>query len=75
MAQLTPKHLYISPNSIPQGQKERKYNPLLIVNFSHQEYLHLPKDHMVAFAEKECLEGEVIELCMMEELENDLPRN
>ena len=47
----------------------------MIVNFSHHEYLHLPKDHIVAFAEKDCSEGEVLELCMMEELDNKLPRN
>ena len=49
--------------------------PFIIVNFSHQEYLHLPKDHVVAFAEKDCMEGEVLELCTMEELEQELPRN
>ena len=36
--------------------KEREPNtvtPFVIVNFSHHEHLHLPKDHVVAFAEKE----------------------
>ena len=56
-------------------KKKGNTTPFVIVNFSHHEYLHLPKDHMVAFAEKYCSEGKVIELCMMEELENDLPRN
>ena len=49
--------------------------PFIIINFSHQEYLHLPKDYVVAFAEKDCTEGEVLELCTMEELEQELPRN
>ena len=49
--------------------------PFIIINFSHQEYLHLPKDHVVAFAEKDCTEGEVLELWTMEELEQELPRN
>ena len=49
--------------------------PFVIVNFSHHEHLHLPKDHMVAFAEKDCNEGEVLEICTMEQLERDLPRN
>ena len=58
--------------------KDRKLDtvtPFVIVNFSHHEYLHLPKDHVVAFAEKDCNEGEVLEICTMEELERDLPRN
>ena len=49
--------------------------PFIIVNFSHHEHLHLPKDHVVAFAEKDCNEGEVLEICTMEQLERDLPRN
>ena len=49
--------------------------PFIIVNFSHDEHLHLPKDHVVAFAEKDCNEGEVLEICTMEQLERDLPRN
>ena len=49
--------------------------PFVIVNFSHHEHLHLPKDHIVAFAEKDCNEGEVLEICTMEQLEKDLPRN
>ena len=49
--------------------------PFVIVNFSHHEYLHLPKDHVVAFAEADNSEGEVLELCTMEELEQEIPRN
>ena len=45
------------------------------MNFRHHEYLHLPKDHVVAFAEKHCIEGEVMEICTMEELERNFPRN
>ena len=40
--------------------KDREPNtvmPFIIVNFSHHEHLHLPKDHIVAFAEKDCNEG------------------
>ena len=58
--------------------KDRKPDTItqfVIVNFSHHEYLHLPKDHKVAFVEKDCNEGEVLEICTMEELERDLPRN
>ena len=58
--------------------KERESNtvtPFVIVNFSHHKYLHLPKDHVVAFAEKDCNEGEVLEICTMEQLEKELPRN
>ena len=58
--------------------KDRKPDtvmPFMIVNFSHHECLHLPKDHIVASTEKDCNEGEVLEICTMEELERDLPRN
>ena len=58
--------------------KERVPNtvtPFVIVNFSHHEHLHLPKDHIVAFTEKDCNEGEVLEICTMEQLEKELPRN
>ena len=49
--------------------------PFIIVNSSHHEHLHLLKDHVVAFIEKDCNEGEVLEICTMEQLEKDLPRN
>ena len=58
--------------------KERELNtitPFVIVNFSHHKHLHLPRDHVVAFAEKDCKEGEVLEICTMEQLEKELPRN
>ena len=58
--------------------KEREPNtvtPFVIVNFSHHEHLHLLKDHVVAFTEKDCNEGEVLEICTMEQLEKELPRN
>ena len=43
--------------------KERGSNmitPFVIVNFSHHEHLHLPKDHVVV-AEKDCNKGEMLE--------------
>ena len=40
-----------------------------------QACLHLQKDHVVAFAEKDCNEGEVLEIYTMEQLEKELPRN
>ena len=58
--------------------KEREPNtvtPFVIVNFSHHKHLHLPKDYIVAFAEKDCNEGEVLEICTMEQLERELPTN
>ena len=58
--------------------KDREPNtvtPFVIVNFSHHEHLHLPKDHVVAFTEKDCNKGEVLEICTMEQLEKELPRN
>ena len=39
--------------------KEREPNAVtsfVIVNFSHHEHLHLPRDHIVAFTEKDCKE-------------------
>ena len=56
--------------------KEREQNtvtPFVIVNFSHHEHLPLPKDHVVPFAEKDCNEGAVLEICTMEQLEKELP--
>ena len=49
--------------------------PFVIINFSYHKHLHLPKDHVVAFTEKDCNEGEVLEICTMEKLERDIPRN
>ena len=58
--------------------KDREPNtvtPFVIVNFSHHEHLHLPKDNIVAFAEKDCNGREVLEICTMEQLERELPWN
>ena len=58
--------------------KDRKpdtVTPFVIVNFSHHEYFHLPKDHVIAFAEKDNNESDVFEICTMEELEKEIPRN
>ena len=82
--EIMPDELWLSTNpnicTYPMlaDLKDRKLDtvtPFVIVNFSHHEYLHLPKDHIVAFAEKDCNEGEVMEICTMEELERDIPRN
>ena len=54
--------------------KDRKADtvtPFVIVNFSHHEHLHLPKDHIVAFAEKDCNESDIFKICTMEELEKE----
>ena len=48
--------------------------PFIIVNFNHHKHLHLLKDHVVAFTEKDYNEGEVLEICTMEQMERDLPR-
>ena len=58
-----------------KDKKPDTVTPFIIVNFSHHKYLHLPKDHIVTFAEKDCNEGEVMEICTMEELERNIPRN
>ena len=82
--EVTPDQLWLSANpnicTYPMiaEMKEREPNtvtPFVIVNFSHHEHLHLPRDHVVAFAEKDCKEGEVLEICTMEQLEKELPRN
>ena len=57
--------------------KDRKADtvtPFVIVNFSNHEYFHLPKDHIIAFTEKDCNESNVFKNCTMEELEKELPR-
>ena len=82
--EVTPNQLWLSANpnicTYPMiaDLKEREPNtvtPFVIVNFSHHEHLHLPRDHVVAFTEKDCKEGEVLEICTMEQLEKELPRN
>ena len=58
--------------------KDRKPNtvtPFAILNFSHHKYLHLLKDHVIPFTENDSNEGEVLEICTMEELERDLNSN
>ena len=81
---VTPDQLWLSANpnisTYPMiaDLKDREPNtvtPFIIVNFSHHKHLHLPKDHVVAFAEKDCNDGEVLEIGTMEQLERDLPRN
>ena len=37
------------------------------------EYLHLPKDHVVAFVEKDFMEGDVFEISTVEEKEDNQP--
>ena len=49
--------------------------PFVIVNFSHHEYLHLPKDHVIVFAEKDNNECDMLEIYTMEEMQKELPRN
>ena len=82
--EVIPDQLWLSANPnictypIIADLKDREPNmvtPFVIVNFSHHKHLHLPKDHVVAFAEKDCNEGEVLEIYTMEQLEKDLPRN
>ena len=34
-----------------------------------------PKDHIVAFTEKDCNDGEILEICTMEQFKKDLPTN
>ena len=58
-----------------EERKPDTVTPFVMVNFSHHEHLHLPKDHIVAFTEKDCNEGEVLEICTMEQLEKELLRN
>ena len=82
--EIIPDQIWLSANPnictypMTADLKDRERNmvtPFVIVNFSHHKHLHLPKDHIVAFAEKDCNEGEVLEICIMEQLEKDLPRN
>ena len=83
--EVIPDELWFSANSnictypMIADLKERTpdtVTPYVIVNFSHHEYLHLPKDHIIAFAEKDCNnESDIFEICTMEELEKELLRN
>ena len=56
-------------------RKPDTMTPFVIVNFIHHEYLQLLKDHVVAFAEKDCKENDIFKICTMEELEKEIPRN
>ena len=82
--EVIPDQLWLSANPnictypMISDLKDREPNtvtPFVIVNFSHHEHLHLPKDHIVAFAEKDYNDGEILEICTMKQLEKDLPRN
>ena len=82
--EVIPDQLWLSANSnictypMIADLKDREQNtvtPFVIINFSHHEHLHLPKDHIVAFAEKDCNDGKILEICTKEQLEKDLPRN
>ena len=79
---ITPYQLWLSANpnicTYPMiaDMKDREPNavtPFIIVNFSHHKHLQLPKDHVVAFTEKDCNEGEVLEICTMEQLRRTYP--
>ena len=81
---VTPDQLWLSANpnicpypmiADPTDREPNTVTPFVLVNFSHHEHLHLPKDHLVAFTEKDCNDGEVLEIYTMEQLERDLPRN
>ena len=68
----------ICTNAMIADLKDREpdvVTPFVIVNFIHHKHLHLPKGHVVAFAEKDCTEGKVLEICTMEQLEKEIPRN
>ena len=82
--EVTPDQLWLSANpnicTYPMiaNLKDREPNtvtPFVIVNFRHHKHLHLLKDHIVTFAEKDCNDGEVLEICSMEQFERELPRN
>ena len=82
--EVIPDQLWLSANPnistypMVADLKDREQNTVtqfVIVNFSHHEHLHLPKDHVVAFTEKDHNNGEILEICTMEQLEKDLPRN
>ena len=52
-----------------KDKKPNTVTPFVIVNLNHHEHLHLPKDHIIAIAKRDSNEGEVLEICTMEELE------
>ena len=63
-----PQHMHIPLIADLKDREPNMVAPFVIINFSHHEHLHLPKDHIVAFAEKDCNEGEVLEICTMQQL-------
>ena len=75
MAKCKFKHMHIPMIADLKEREPYTVTPFIIVNFSHHEHFHLPRDHVVAFAQKDCKEGEVLAICTMEQLEKELPRN
>ena len=73
MAKCKSQHMHIPHDSRPEGKGTKHSNTIRYCEL--QPHLHLPKDHVVAFAEKDCKEGEVLEISTMEQLEKELPRN
>ena len=75
--EVIPDQLWLSANSnictypMIADLKDREQNtvtPFVIINFSHHEHLHLPKDHVVAFTEKDCNDSEIFKICTMEQM-------
>ena len=66
--------MHIPHDSRSEGQRTKHGDTICHRKLQYHEHLHLPKNHLVAFAEKDFNEGEVLEIYTMEQLERDLPR-
>ena len=75
MAKCKPKYMHILHVSRPEGKRTKRSNTIHYCELQSSRTLTPPQHHVVAFTEKECKEGEVLETCTMEQLEKELPRN
>ena len=64
------QHLYATTSDRGEQYEPPENDSILQgATSSPADQLHLPRDHVVAFAEKDCKEGEVLEICTMQQLE------
>ena len=75
MAKCKPKHMHIPHDSRSEGKRTKHSNTIRYCELQSSRTLTSPRDHVVAFTEKDCKEREVLEICTMEQLEKELPRN
>ena len=67
--------MHIPHDSRPEGQGTKHRHPICHLKLQPPQTPSPTKGSVVAFAEKDCNDGKILEICTMEQLEKDLPRN